>query len=391
MEETVKTSKSLSSEEADILARSKKKAKMGDGEGILGLEGGLESGMLKSQETFVAESQLEEGVAGQGTPIFPTSTGLAMQRKIVSYKDAILGENGESEEGPEDSDNDDDEEEFFSEDSVDGGIEKDEPEEEIDPRCPTVRVSSRKFQEAYQQKDGDVAVQNIAEQQNDRDPGTEFDAGVGGNFGPWNIVQKQTRRRQQQGKKVSEDTSKVVRGAKNDTPNHGVGPGSRFNVLAQMVNEEGNNSGEGDPMVVVMESPEVDPNSPNRQISPASKANLKTVTQIRSAASKPSQELGQSQVEFSAPRPGLEHPVLARVEQNLESCAGTVAQNEISGKEVTHTPSNPPILKGSGLVVSNWRPPDKSHTSSMDNQPVVVMDVVESSSDQVVGPRPMED
>ncbi|KAJ1418543.1 Zinc finger, CCHC-type [Sesbania bispinosa] len=141
----------LSLEETDNLARSNKKAKMDQNEEV---ETAPVTEMMEindqSQQTMVLETQMDS----QGKPLFATATDTTLTRKLLSYKDAILGGSedeisAESDQGANDSD--DSSEGSSSTDEMDEE-ESEEPEgeqvDEGDIMCPTVHVSSRKFHEA---------------------------------------------------------------------------------------------------------------------------------------------------------------------------------------------------------------------------------------------------
>lgn len=133
-----------SREEADQLARSTKKAKMLEQDSPM-------------EVSVVQETPLETvgGVTdplGEGgdkkSDIFPTATGEALRRKVISYADVCMGNNGKRMDESESEDDmflDSDMEEESSEEK-EQAIET-EPKDE-DPLCPVMKVTKEELRKA---------------------------------------------------------------------------------------------------------------------------------------------------------------------------------------------------------------------------------------------------
>lgn len=130
----------LTGEEQDQLRRSIKKPKVGD----------------QSQETVVCETLVEEhedtamGEQNQAPKeLFPTATGMALSRPLVSYRDICQGVNGGGANGyvSEEKDwlDDDDRDIGFSEVS-----EEEDDDISFNPLCPVVKLSKEELYDARQ-------------------------------------------------------------------------------------------------------------------------------------------------------------------------------------------------------------------------------------------------
>ncbi|KAJ1392760.1 hypothetical protein SESBI_35587 [Sesbania bispinosa] len=148
-------SEGLSPEEKDNLLRSTKKPKVQEEskEVVMSMESQevVETVVLETQgETVVLETPSPaKDQAQRGTTLFETDTSMRLRRKVVSYKDTILGVNGDSSEdsGSEDCATEDDS------DSEEASSTKGEDEKSStgDPLCQDVQISGEEYRNACKQ------------------------------------------------------------------------------------------------------------------------------------------------------------------------------------------------------------------------------------------------
>ncbi|KAJ1435401.1 hypothetical protein SESBI_04906 [Sesbania bispinosa] len=115
--------------------------------------------METQEETIVMETPPSQ-IADEGPkdkPLFETDTSMRLRRKVVSYKDIILGVNGDSEDNSE-SDNSE-EEEGSEEDAISSSEEEDEHSSiQGDPFCPDVSISHEEHRNACKQWKNSVII-----------------------------------------------------------------------------------------------------------------------------------------------------------------------------------------------------------------------------------------
>lgn len=98
----------------------------------------------------VMEASGKGGKLGGGSKLFPTATGMALNKKVVSYADVCLGINGNM----YDNDSSEDDGPLGVDtncESSDDEVLKDVNEPEEDPLCPVFKVTKEELKEAQQQ------------------------------------------------------------------------------------------------------------------------------------------------------------------------------------------------------------------------------------------------
>ncbi|KAJ1396390.1 hypothetical protein SESBI_32609 [Sesbania bispinosa] len=331
----------LSSEEADNLSRSNKKAKMEaeDGAGVM-------ETCMTSQESK-GEDELKRVAVWVRVP------GLLMEfydREILWKIGNVLGK--------------------------------------------TVRVDSNtlKPRDGYwgqttTERGGDAEVR----EERGREDGTEKVGTEKTNFGPWMIVQKQTRRRQVQGKKVTDGTSKGGSGAKTVTANHGGQKGSRFSALADLKTNAGTEfQKEGptkDHLVTRKDMPAkiIDPSTSTTK----ENSRPKSLTKTKNLARQSTQSLGRPNLTASPKEKNgtLDKPVQDQP-MEVEEVRPNVPRAIVPSKlGENHTP-HPPI--GSGMVLNDREPPDLSNAERVNVQQGDNIKVLEDSKIIGVGSKLMK-
>ncbi|KAJ1377067.1 hypothetical protein SESBI_49285 [Sesbania bispinosa] len=309
----------LSAEELDNLSQSNKKAKMVDAS-------------QSSLETVVLETPMEGTSEGRGVvheqkkSLFPTATEMAFNRKLVSYKDVILGVSDEDKDessGPEDdSSESSSEDEVMESDEEDGERGKDKG----DPFCPIIHISREEFKEACKPWKYSIIVKVLGKKM---------------------IVQKQNRKRQIPTRKETAGTSKSVGGTNLEIRNQVQKGGLRFSAL---VEEE-------------IEHVEV-----SHVVGDKEQRGPTTVIHLKDKARKGTQSLGPRTFQPNESRPkGDEHivscgaKVLEQGEpKSMDLDGANSSAQQTFGTETNRDNTNNQISLIEGkLVVSNRRPPDE--------------------------------
>ncbi|KAJ1423868.1 hypothetical protein SESBI_12147 [Sesbania bispinosa] len=122
----------LSPEEKDNLLRSTKKPKV-------------------QEETEETPSPPVQKQAHMGDALFETNTSMRLRKKVVSYKDIILGVNGDSSEDSGSEGYATEEENESEEISSSEGEEKEKHSGTSDPLCPKVHISNEEHRNACKQ------------------------------------------------------------------------------------------------------------------------------------------------------------------------------------------------------------------------------------------------
>ncbi|KAJ1394710.1 hypothetical protein SESBI_33960 [Sesbania bispinosa] len=387
----------LSPEEKDNLSRSTKKPKVHEE------ESSYEGIVVMETPPPLVEEHIEEP-----KPLFETDTNMRLKRKVVSYKDVILGVNGGSSGSFEEEDNVS-EDDMESDDSI--SSEEEHHPAQIDPLCPEIFLSKEEHRYACKQWKNSIILKllrkrigfralhlrllklwnplgdmELIDLENDyflepaaiaddvrMDNGKERD-----NFGPWMLVQRNVWKKSAPNKR---------NGVANDNPNmseniHGAhtnaAGGSRFSAL---VTDEANIEQESPEVEhsqpVVESTPPVTPNQPH--VNPSGNKGPKTITQVKQLARQTGASSGTSITKpiskISEPKPNSPNMVNDSAPQNMEidplNKPTRTMPKSVNIDPISKPLTNPSVEnRAQEMEVCNGRPPNP--TSSMCEEPASV-------------------